>query len=95
MEKQRTSIGNAVDACLQETTEEWFRRHKGLRSREEALAQDVVQITATVELNKGGSVRIFVGVTSHQHDEHMHDWYCYQRREKRGYVQLAPSNHKR
>jgi hypothetical protein len=92
MPERRTTIGQAVDACLKDTTEEWFRQHAGLRCREEAYAEDVVQISATLELTKGGSVRIFVGVTTRKYNAHLHDWYRYQRTGGRGYVRQEVSN---
>jgi hypothetical protein len=91
MQESRKTIGNAVDYCLKETTEEWYRQHGGMRSREVAFAEDIRKISTTVELEPGGIVRIFVGVTTRKYNQHMHDWYRFQRAGTGGYVRVEPS----
>jgi hypothetical protein len=86
VEKRRTTIGQAVDQAIKETSEEWFCQHAGLRSREVAAAEDITLVSATVELLKGGSLRVFVGITTRKHNEHLHDWYRFQRQGSLGYV---------
>jgi hypothetical protein len=86
MERRRTTIGQALDQAIKETTEEWFTQHAGLRSREVSAAEDITLISATIELQKGGSLRVFVGVTTRKHNQHLHDWYRFQRQGGLGYV---------
>lgn len=89
MERRRRTIGQAVDECLKLSTEEWFRQHGGMRTREEALSEDVKQVTASLELQPGGRLTIRVGiVTKRRHQEQL-DFYRLQRNGKQGYVQVT------
>ncbi len=92
MERRRTTIGQAVDRCIKETTEAWFSEHAGFRSREVAAAEEITQISVTAELKKGGRLQVFVGVSTRRHNAHLHDWYRYQRSPGLGYVRDEVSN---
>jgi hypothetical protein len=94
LKEPRKTIGNAVDSCLKESTEEWYRQHAGMRSREVALAEDVRKISTTIEMEAGGKVRIFVGITTRKQHQHTHDWYRFQRSGTAGYVRVEPPNAK-
>jgi len=94
MPEQRRTIGQAVDEAIKETTEAWFSEHCGLRSREETAATDMTGLCATVELQKGGRLQVFVGVSARKYTDHLHDWYRYQRSGRGGYVRQEKSNPK-
>jgi hypothetical protein len=92
MERRRTTIGGAVDECIKDTTEEWFTQHAGYRSREVAAAEEITQISVTAERKPGGRLQVFVGVSTHKHNMHLHDWYRYQCSNGRGYVRDEVTN---
>jgi hypothetical protein len=95
MSKTRMTIGDAVDQAIKETSEEWFSLHLGMRSREEAAAEDITLISSTVELRKGGALQVFVGVTTRRHDQHLHNWFRFQRTGGSGYVRVEVTEPKR
>lgn len=86
MNKRRRTIGVAVDECIAKATEEWFRQHKGYRSREEALASDVRLISATVERRPGGELQCFVGIVTRDRRTTTQDWYRFKQSGELGYV---------
>jgi hypothetical protein len=86
MERRRTTIGQAVDQCIKETSEEWFSEHAGYRSREVAASEDITLVSATVERRKGGRLQVFIGISAHKHNAHLHNWYRFQCTAGRGYV---------
>jgi hypothetical protein len=92
VERRRTTIGQAVDQAIKETTEEWFSEHCGHRSREVAASEDITQISATVELKCGGRLQVFVGVSTRKYNAHLHNWYRYQRSGQGGYVRDEATN---
>lgn len=86
MAKHRRTIGDAVNECIKESTEEWFRQHQGYRTREEAAAYDFRQICVTCERYPGGFLEIFVGVVTRDRRTTTQDWYPFQLTGKSGYV---------
>lgn len=91
MERRRLTIGGALDECISESTEEWFRQHSGHRSREEAAANDIQQVSGTIERLSGGRLRVWVGIVGRTREQCMTDWYPYQLQDKHGYVRTEPS----
>lgn len=85
------SWGIAVDACVTKTTEEWFRQHAGMRSREQALAEEVKEITVKSERRLGGFLDVRVGVVARKRDLQQLDLYRFRYKDKIGYVQLDSS----
>lgn len=91
MEGQRRTIGSAVDECIKESTEEWFRQHQGYRTREEAAAYDIRLVSATVERRPGGRLQVFVGIVTRDRRSTTQDWYTFQLASKSGYVPIEAS----
>lgn len=94
MNKHCRTMGEAVDAAVNQSSEEWFRRHRGLRSREEALVTDVKMVTATCERRPGGFLRIHVGIVTSDRNTTITDMYDYQLVDKHRYVPKGSSNGK-
>lgn len=91
MTAHRRTIGVAVDECIKESTEEWFRQHQGYRTREEAAAYDIRTVCATVERRPGGRLQVFVGIVTRDRRTATQDWYTFQLTGKSGYVPIEPS----
>lgn len=89
MTQRPRTIGDAVDECIKLTTEEWFRQHGGMRSREEAFAEDVKVITSSIERHPGGRLMVQVGVVARRRSQELINWYSFERRGSRGYVQVV------
>jgi hypothetical protein len=89
------TVGRVVDACVKLTTEEWFRQHGGMRSREEAFAEDVKALTTSTSREPGGKLTVTVGVAGRKRVQEQVDFYRFQRRNGDGYVQEEPSNPRR
>lgn len=86
MGKRRLTMGQVVDACIKESTEEWFRQHKGYRSREEALASDVRLISATVERRPGGRLTVHTGIVTRDRNTTQSDMWKFHQSGELGYV---------
>lgn len=86
MVERRRTIGRAVDECVRDSTEEWFRQHRGYRTREEALSEDIRLVSATVERRPGGRLEVFVGIVTKDRRTTTQDWYKYQQSGELGYV---------
>lgn len=91
MRKRRLTMGQVIDECVKEATEEWFRQHRGLRSREEALAQDVRLISATVERRPGGRLTVHTGIVTNNRNTTQSDMWKYQQSGEIGYVTVTKS----
>lgn len=91
MERRRRTIGTAVDECLKLSTEEWFRQHGGMRSREEAFTEDVKGVTTSTELLPGGRLTVQVGVVARRRSQEQLDFYRFERQGSTGYVQVEQS----
>lgn len=91
MEHKRRTVGLAVDECIKLTTEEWFRQHGGMRSREEAFCEDVKVITTSTEVHPGGRLMVQVGIVARRRTQEQLDFYSFERRGSRGYVQVERS----
>lgn len=91
MDRRRLTIGGALDECITDTSEEWFREHSGLRTREEAAASDIRQVSGTIERLSGGRMRVFVGITAYKRHQSMQNFYLYQLVGNRGYVRQEHS----
>lgn len=89
MERRRRTIGRAVDECIKLTSEEWYRQHGGMRSREEAFSEDVKQVTTSLELKPGGFLTIQVGIVARRRHQEQLDFYRLARQGSDGYVQIA------
>lgn len=89
------TVGRVVDACIKLTTEEWFRQHGGHRSREEALSEDVKEITTSTSRQPAGKLTVQVGVVTRKQSQQQLDFYRFQRRNGDGYVQEEPTNPQR
>ena len=87
--KRKMSMGEAVDYCVKITTEEWFRQHRGLRTREEALAEDVQLVSATCERRPGGRLVVHVGVVCRSRQATVSDAYSFYFAHDLGYVEQA------
>lgn len=94
MPKYYRSPGAAVDACLRIATEEWFRQHRGLRSREEAAVEDFRLLSATLEKRPRNRLRIHVGIVTNDRRTTETQMYDFQLDAKQGYVQTELSNRK-
>lgn len=91
MAAKRRTIGQAVDECIKESTEEWFRQHQGYRTREEAGAMDIRLVTVTCERQPGGFLEVFVGIVTNDRRTTTQDWYPFQLAGASGYVPSARS----
>lgn len=91
MERRRTTIGLAVDDCISDASEEWFRQHQGMRSREEAAANSIKAVNIVTERRPGGDLTISVTIVGTWHRESHNDWWRYRRDAQKGYVRIAPS----
>lgn len=89
MATKRRSIGRAVDECIKETTEEWFRMHQGYRTREEAAAYEWQQLTVTVQKKKGGVLEVHCAVITHDRRTTHTDWFPFQQSGSSGYIPTA------
>jgi hypothetical protein len=82
-------IGDAVDSAVKDATESWYAQHGGARSREEAFANDLRLLSATVERRPGGRLGIHVGLVTG--DRRSTESYYYQLIKKNGcYRELGP-----
>lgn len=86
MPAKKLTIGQAVDQCIQAATEEWFRQHAGLRSREEAAANGIKKITAVAERFPGGKLQVSITIVAYTIRETTNDYYRYSRNGNSGYV---------
>lgn len=91
MQRRRLTMGQVVDECIREATEEWFRQNLGYRSREEALANDVQLISATVERRPGGRLRVHTGIVTRDRKTTTSDMWEYQRSGELGFVETDKS----
>jgi hypothetical protein len=91
MERRRTTIGMAVDQCNLRASEEWFRQHAGLRSREEAWLNDVAEMETEALLQRGGKLQVVVEIRGRTKQQHHVDVYTYRKQDKLGYVLWEPS----
>jgi hypothetical protein len=69
--------------------------HGGFRSREEAFANDVRLVTASVEIRPGKRVRVHIGIVTHDRATTTMDWYPFEHREDIGYTQQGVHKPKR
>lgn len=91
MERRRRTLGVAVDECVRDATEEWFRQHRGHRSREEAAANDWKLMNTTTERRRGGFVKVYVGIVTHSRDTTEMRIWNYRYYESVGFVRLDNS----
>lgn len=94
MVSNATSIGNAVDLCIKDSTEEWCRANQGYRSREEAMCEDIVSLGANVSRFHGGELTVWVTVMTKQKRGQLQNWYKFRRANGDGYVQIEPTKSK-
>lgn len=95
MERRKTTIGMAVDACIAEATEEWFREHAGMRTREEAASNDVKKIIAVTERFPGGRLQVSITVVAKTIRATHNAFFRYQLSDSLGYVREEPSKARR
>ncbi len=88
MKHRLSTLGRCVDDATREATEEWFRQHGGMRDREEAFANGIKVISASVELTQGGKVAIHVVITARSERQNHVDYQRYQREPGQGYVRV-------
>ncbi len=86
--KRKNTLGACVDESVIEATEEWFRQHAGFRDREEAFANGLSSISASVELWPGGSVTVHVVLTARARKQNLVAYEKYQRQPGAGYVKV-------
>jgi hypothetical protein len=82
------TVGRCIDDALKESTEEWFRQHGGYRDREEAFANGLTSISASVELRQGGAVVVHVVLTARLKSQNLTGYQKYQREPGKGYVRV-------
>lgn len=86
--KRLRTIGRCVDDSVTEATEEWYRRHGGMREREDAFCNGLKTISASVELHQGGKVTVHVVITARAARQNLTDFQRYQREPGQGYVRV-------
>lgn len=91
MAERRRSLGAALDQCVKEATEEWFRQHRGHRSREEAAASDWKLLTTTSERRRGGYVKVYVGIVTHDRNTTEMSIWHWRWSDTFGYVRVEKS----
>lgn len=88
MQESCRTIGEVIDRCIHDETEEWFRQHKGYRSREEALANDVRLVSATVERRRGGYLTVHVGLVTHDRRTTTSNMFMWRLSDSKGYLRV-------
>lgn len=86
MHRRLQTIGRCVDHAVTLTTEEWYRQHGGLRDREEAFANGLKTISASVELTQGGRVAVHVVLAARASRQNLVGYERYQRSPGEGYI---------
>jgi hypothetical protein len=89
MERRQTTIGAAVDSCIVDATEEWFRQHAGMRTREEAAANDIRKVNVVIERLPHGRLQVSVTIVATTVRQTQNAYYRYQSTAKLGYVPVA------
>jgi len=92
MERRKTTIGGAVDECISEASEEWFRQHKGMRSREEAAGNGIKNVTGTWRRTPGGFLEVSVNIVGLRREFDHGDHWNYRLTDKAGYVRTEPKS---
>lgn len=92
MERRKTTIGQAVDDCISDASEEWFRQHKGLRTREEAAANGIKKVNVVTERFPGGRLQVSVTIVATSIRETHNAYWKYQRTPHAGYVRQEPNS---
>ena len=88
MERRRMrTVGSCVDHAVTEASEEWFRRHGGMREREEAFANGISSIDSSAQLKKGGRLEVHVIVVAVKKRENLTEYRRYQRDGSKGYLE--------
>lgn len=88
MIRKLLTVGRCMDDAVKEATEEWFRQHGGMRDREEAFANGIKVMNATMELRPGGIVTVHVILTARKAQQNHIDYHRYQRQPGEGYVRV-------
>ncbi len=86
--RRLSTLGRCTDDAVSAATEEWFRQHGGHRDREEAFANGISTISASVELAQGGRVAIHVVIAARAARQNHVDYMRYQRQPGQGYVRV-------
>lgn len=94
MAQKRKTIGACVDECVSRETEAWFSEHAGMRTRELAATESIVQVLVTVQRLSLGRLKVCVGITAKVREECTQNIWEYQLDGKRGYVETTKSKPK-
>lgn len=86
--KRLSTPGACVDHSLSLATEEWYRQHGGMRDREEAFANGLKSISASMELRPGGCLVIHCVLTARRSRQNLVEYERFQREAGKGYVRV-------